>query len=78
MSMATLNIKVSPRRMLSPREASEYCGIPTKQLAVTGISLVAMPHGQNLYDIKDLDTWLDGLKDSALDSDDAIIGKLKK
>ena len=35
-----------------------------------------MPHGQNLYDIKDLDAWLDGLKNNALDSDDAIIGKL--
>lgn len=73
----TLNIRVAPRRMLSLREASDYCGIAAKKLAVvTGVSPVAMPDGQNLYDIKDLDTWLDGLKNNGLDSDDAIIGKL--
>ena len=79
MSGATiLNIRVAPRRMLSPREAADYCGIPPKKFAITGIAHVAMPHGQNLYDIKDLDAWLDGLKNNALDSDDAIIGKLGK
>ena len=35
-----------------------------------------MPHGQKLYDIKDLDSWLDGIKNKALHSDDTIIGKL--
>lgn len=73
----TLNIRVAPRRMLSLREASDYCGITAKKLAVvTGISPVAMPHGKNLYDIKDLDRWLDSLKTNAPNSRDAILGRL--
>lgn len=72
-----LNIRVSPRRMLSLREAGDYCGIPAKKLsAVTGIAPVEMPQGEKLYDIKDLDAWLDGLKNSALDSNAAILGRL--
>lgn len=75
---AMLSIRIAPRRMLSLREAAEYCGMTAKKFPVTGISAVAMPHGEKLYDIKDLDAWLDGIKNSALDSDDAIIGKLGK
>ena len=72
-----LNIRVAPRRMLSLREAADYCGIPPKKFpALTGIAPLAMPHSEKLYDIKDLDAWLDGIKNNALDSDDAIIGKL--
>ena len=70
------NIKVAPRRMLTPREAADYCGIATKKLPVTGIMPTSMPFGETRYDIKDLDAWLDGLKNNALDSDDDIIGKL--
>lgn len=76
MTAAMLNIRIGPRRMLSLREAADYCGIPAKRFLVTGISPVDMPHGQKLYDIKDLDSWLDGIKNKALHSDDAIIGRL--
>lgn len=74
---AMLNIRVSPRRMLSLREAADYCGITSKKLpSVTGIAPVAMPHGQKLYDIKDLDCWLDSLKTNAPNSREAILGRL--
>lgn len=72
-----LNIRVAPRRMLSLREAGDYCGIPAKRLpAITGIAPVEMPQGEKLYDIKDLDAWLDDLKNNALDSNAAILGRL--
>jgi hypothetical protein len=70
----TLNIRVSPRRMLSLREAADYCGISAKKLpTVTGISPVAMPDKKSLYDIKDLDRWLDSLKTNAPNSREAIL-----
>lgn len=79
MTTAMVNIRVAPRRMLSLRDAAEYCGYtPKKFPAATGISPLAMPYGQNLYDIKDLDAWLDALKKNDLDSNEAIIGKLRQ
>lgn len=73
----TLNIRVAPRRMLSLREASDYCGISAKRLpTVTGISPVAMPDKKYLYDIKDLDRWLDSLKTNTPNTREGILGRL--
>jgi hypothetical protein len=77
-STATLNIKVSPRRMLTAREAAEYCGLPAKKFpAVCRVAPVALPGDELRYDMRDLDDWLDGLKGGAPNDDD-IIGKLGK
>jgi hypothetical protein len=74
---ATLNIKISPRRMLSAREAAEYCGLPTKRFSlVCNVSPVAMPSGMRLYDIRDLDGWIDGLKSELPIDDDDIVRRL--
>ena len=77
MTSATLNIKVSPRRMLTGREAAEYCGLPFKrfQLECT-VTPVEMPGGAKLYDMRDLDEWIDGLKSEIPSDDDAILGRL--
>lgn len=77
MSNATLTLKVTPRRMLQPREAADYCGIPTKRFVVEcTVSPVAMPHGAKLYDMQDLDTWIDSLKTGQACSDDDLIRQL--
>lgn len=77
MASATLNIKVSPRRMLSAREAGEYVGISFKRFPGTcSVRPVAMPDGSRLYDMRDLDAWVDGLKSGGPDSDDDDLGKL--
>ena len=77
MSMATLNIKVSPRRMLSAREAAIYCGLSPKHFAIDcSVSPVQMPRGSKMYDTRDLDNWLDGLKNEFPNSDDEIVGRL--
>lgn len=78
MASATLNIKVSPRRMLSIREAGEYVGIPPKRFhGSCSVRPVVMPDGSQLYDMRDLDAWVDGLKSGTPDSDDEILGKLE-
>lgn len=76
---ATLNIRVAPRRMLTLREAADYCGVPIKRfLADCCVTPVAMPSGGKVYDMRDLDDFLDSLKGGEAASDDAIISKLGK
>ena len=67
-----------PRRMLTRREAAVYCGVPVCRFPVAvSVKPVAMPHGKMLYDIKDLDDWLDRLKAGAPnDADEDILSKL--
>lgn len=77
MASATLNIKISPRRMLSSGEAAAYCGLPSKQFPVIcNVAPVLMPGGRRLYDLQELDIWLDGFKSGASESDHDILGRL--
>lgn len=77
MSTANLNIRLAPRRMLSVREAADYCGVAAKGFEKKcGVAPVAMPTGGHRYDLRDLDTWIDSLKAGGADSDDDILGKL--
>jgi hypothetical protein len=61
--------------MLREREAAEYCGLKIGSLAGC-VAPVEMPGGIKLYDMRDLDDWIDGMKVGATDSDDDIIRKL--
>lgn len=78
MSQATLNLRVSPRRMLSPREAAEYCGRPAKRFQnECPVRPIAFPNGDNLYDMRDLDDWIDGLKGGDSAAADDIVARLR-
>jgi hypothetical protein len=79
LSTATLNIGVSPRRMLNPREAADYCGLSLKRFpAECTVTPIEMPTGAKLYDIHDLDAWIDALKGGrAPGADDEILGRLR-
>jgi hypothetical protein len=78
MASATLNLKVTPRRMVSDREAAEYCGRSlAKFRAACPVAPVEFPDGARLFDLRDLDVWLDGLKGASLSaSADDILAKL--
>ena len=77
MTNAMLNIRVIQPRMLSPKMAADYVGIPQKRFPVAcPVAPVAMPGDVKLYDVRDLDKWLDELKGGTDASDDDIIGKL--
>jgi hypothetical protein len=66
MSSATLNIRVSPRRMLSKADAALYCLMSTKRFeAECPCRPVERPGGTKAWDMHDLDRWLDGLKGGA-------------
>jgi hypothetical protein len=75
MSVATLNVRVTPRRMLKPAEAAEYCGRPRRHFeAECPVAPIAFPNGDRLYDMRDLDRWIDSLKAGA--SADDIVARL--
>ena len=77
MATATLNLRVSPRRMLSEREADEYVALP---LAVfrsdCTVAAVLMPRGKRLFDMQDLDQWIDNLKGGVANTYEDILRKL--
>jgi predicted HTH domain antitoxin len=63
--------------MLSLREAAEYCGVSAKRFSIEiAVRPIDMPGGQRLYDIRDLDQFLDNLKAGASESYEDIIGRL--
>jgi hypothetical protein len=77
MTNAMLNIRVIQPRMLSLKMAADYLGIPQKRFPVTcPVTPVALPGDVKLYDVRDLDKWLDELKVGLGDDDDDIINKL--
>lgn len=77
MTTATLNIRVQPRRMVTEKDAAEYCGLPAKMFRhVSPVTPIEMPGGRKLFDLRDLDVWLDGLKDGQLSDDDSIVARL--
>lgn len=77
MTNAMLNIRVIQPRMLSLKLAADYVGIPQKRFPMAcPVAPVAMPGDVKLYDVRDLDKWLDELKGGTDAADDDIIGKL--
>lgn len=73
MSTALVAMKVISKRMLSKREAAEHCGRPIKRFeAECPSSPVRFPNGDLRYDVRDLDQWLDKLKNNSEDSDEII------
>lgn len=77
-SAATLNIKVSPRRMLSEREAADYLGLSLKRFkGAQMVSPIEMPGRVFVYDMKDLDAVIDQRKSGGDGSDDAMLARLR-
>ncbi|MHA3915683.1 hypothetical protein [Halovulum sp. GXIMD14793] len=78
MGNASLNISVVDKRMFSATEAADYTGIPRKHFKNTcPVQPVELRPGAKLYDKRDLDVWIDGIKTGTeLATQDAILDKL--
>ncbi len=75
---ATLHLCVVPKRMLTASEAAHHCGRPLKRFRIEcPVTPIAFENGDRRWDIRDLDDWLDSLKDG-IDSSDAddIVARL--
>jgi hypothetical protein len=76
MSSAVVNLTVIAKRMLTKREAAEHCGRPLKRFELEcPVAPLGFPNGDLRYDVRDLDGWLDSLKNKVEDSF-AIIERL--
>ena len=78
MANANLNISVIEKRMLKQAEAADYTGLPVKHFEATcPVQPVEMRPGTVLWDKRDLDKWIDAMKERAeMATQDAILGKL--
>jgi len=78
MNTATLNLTVTPKRMLTKKEAAHHCGRPVKAFAnECPVQPVQFRNGDKRYDVHDLDNWLDSLKPEGQHTEtDKIVGLL--
>jgi hypothetical protein len=73
MPYATLNLIVVSKRMLTKREAAEHCGRPVRSFeGECSVAPVKFINGDLRWDIRDLDSWLDTLKDDNDDTDSIV------
>jgi hypothetical protein len=69
MSTAVVNVTLISKRMLNRREAAEHCGRSPKRFeAECPINPIRFPNGDFRYDVRDLDVWLDTIKNNSEDS----------
>jgi hypothetical protein len=80
MSAVTFKFKALPKRLLKKSEAANYCGLPrTRFEATCPVQPILMPTGDEFYDVRDLDAWIDSIKAGAPDNNaEAIVGRLGK
>jgi hypothetical protein len=63
MTAATINLRIQPYRLLTKAEAAHYCRRPAKRFAAEcPVRPVEMGNGDQLWDVRDLDNWIDSLK----------------
>ncbi|KFG66725.1 hypothetical protein JH26_25575 [Microvirga sp. BSC39] len=77
MASATLNLRVQPYRLLTKTEAAHYCRRSVRKFEVQcPIPPLKMADGDLLWDVQDLDRWIDGLKTGSLDEADQALARL--
>ncbi|MCB1503113.1 MAG: hypothetical protein KDK07_25600 [Bauldia sp.] len=63
--------------MLSKAEAASYCGLGARRFeAECPVRPVELPGGARVFDMVDLDKWIDTIKGAAEDDTAAIIARL--
>jgi hypothetical protein len=74
MASATINLRVQPYRLLNKANAAYYCGRSVKTFeAQCPVTPIRMPNGDFLWDVQELDKWIDSLKvGTGFDTDDIV------
>jgi hypothetical protein len=78
MAIATLNLTILQKRMLTKTEAAEHWGRSVKRFEIEcPARCVRFANGDTRWDIRDLDAWIDSLKVGHSDGDvQAIVDRL--
>jgi hypothetical protein len=76
-SLATLQLSIVPKRMLTQAEAAHHCGRPLKRFRLEcPVKPIVFPNGDKRFDLNDLDGWLDSMKSGDVDEADEILARL--
>jgi hypothetical protein len=64
MPIAMLNLNVLQKRVLTKAEAAEHCGRSVKRFEIEcPARSIRFANGDIRWDVRDLDAWIDSLKD---------------
>ena len=79
MGNANLSITVTEKRLLNQGEAAAYTGLPQKYFKDNcPVQPIEVRVGSKLWDKRDLDRWIDDMKNGTEQSSrDAILNKLQ-
>jgi hypothetical protein len=78
MPSTTLNLHIQPFRLLTKAEAAHYCGLSTKKFeSQCPVAPIEMADGSMLWDVHDLDRWIETLKCDVGDDASAIVARLE-
>ena len=70
---AVVNLHVQPFRLLKKAEAAHYCSRSIKTFeGQCPVRPIVMANGDRLWDVHDLDAWIDGLKVGATEDDEDL------
>ncbi|WP_158807989.1 hypothetical protein [Beijerinckia sp. L45] len=77
MTSTILNLRIQPYRLFTKVEAAAYCRRSTKKFeGQCPVAPIVMADGDKLWDVVDLDKWIDSLKAGHVFDSDDIISKL--
>ena len=77
MATTTLNLRVQPYRLLTRAEAAHYCRRSVKKFEVQcPVHPLRMTDGDLLWDVQDLDRWIESLKSGKIDEAEAALARL--
>jgi hypothetical protein len=79
MVASVLNLRVQPFRLLTKAEAANYCRrSPKRFLAECPVAAIKMANGDLLWDVREIDKWIDSLRtENGLDDTNDIIARLR-
>jgi hypothetical protein len=79
MSSTLVQLSFTPKRMLTKSEAAQHCGRSVRRFKIEcPVQPVMFTNGDFRWDVRDLDSWIDGIKMGSVDQDaDAIVARLK-
>ncbi len=78
MAYANLNISITEKRLLSLSEAAIYAGLPVKYFkTLCPVQPLELRAGTESWDKRDLDRWIDDMKEGAeIATQESILSKL--
>jgi hypothetical protein len=77
MATTTLSLRVQPYRLLTKTEAAYYCRRTVKKFEIQcPVKPIEMTDGDRLWDVQDLDHWINGLKTGTTDEAEQALARL--